>query len=400
MTAEQHQDEADTTMDVTVIPAESAVAAPEPEAPAELPDQEAEELRARARDVAERISESSGSKSLELIDGLATLGAQAQRRSGEELDLLRARIGDIFTRGGPGAEVSGDLLRLRVALRRIDPNELSRPGPLRRVFGFLPAVGRSMPALRMLEKISQRHASVSKEVEMIETRLREGKLMITRDNVELRKLYEQVEADQLPIRKNAYLGELIMRELSTRLAQADDLQHTERLRSALHDVSMRVQDLRIMEEVQYQFFASIEMVRENNSRLAQAVQRTLDLGSSVVTVGLAIQVALGRQQRVLEATKQTREFLGGLVAANAAAIKRHTTEIGDVYNSPVIAIDKLTQAHGDLVEALTTAERLKQEGIEAAREHIARVAEMSGDLRKRAGMLPEQASAAPASIEA
>ncbi len=38
MTAEQHQDEADTAMDVTVIPAESAVAASEPEAPAELPD--------------------------------------------------------------------------------------------------------------------------------------------------------------------------------------------------------------------------------------------------------------------------------------------------------------------------------------------------------------------------
>ena len=155
-----------------------------------------------------------------------------------------------------------------------------------------------------------------------------------------------------------------------------------------------------MEEVQYQFFASIEMFRDTNSRLAHEVQRTLELGRSVVTVGLAIQVALGRQDRVLEATKQTREFLGGLVAANAAAIKRHTTEIGDVYNSPVIAIDKLTQAHGELVEALTTAERLKQEGIEAAREHIARVAEMSGDLRKRAGMLPEQASAAPASIEA
>ena len=132
--------------------------------------------QARALDVADRISESTGSKSLELIDGLATLGAQAQRRSGEELDLLRARIGDIFTRGGPGSEVSADLLKLRVALRQIDPNELSRAGPLRRVFGFLPAIGRSMPALRMLEKISQRHSSVTKEVEMIETRLREGKL--------------------------------------------------------------------------------------------------------------------------------------------------------------------------------------------------------------------------------
>ena len=129
------------------------------------------------------------------------------------------------------------------------------------------------------------------------------------------------------------------------------------------------------------------MTRENNSRLGQSVERTLALGTNVVTIGLAIQVALVRQKRVLDATRRTREFLGGMIAANAAAIKRHTAEIGDVYNSPVIAIEKVTQAHQDLVDAIDMANRIKQEGIEAARENIARLGQMSADLQRRSGAL-------------
>ena len=44
-----------------------------------------------------------------------------------------------------------------------------------------------------------RYEPVSKQVSMIETRLRDGRAMLTRDNVEMRKLYEQVESQQLPI---------------------------------------------------------------------------------------------------------------------------------------------------------------------------------------------------------
>ena len=208
--------------------------------------------------------------------------------------------------------------------------------------------------------------------------------MLTRDNVELRKLYEQVEAQQGTIQKNAYLGELILRDMAALIDRADDPFKAQRLRDALHDVATRVQDLRTMEEVLYQFYATIEMTHENNTRLGQSVERTLTLGTNVVTIGLAIQVALARQKRVLEATRRTREFLGEMIAANAVAIKRNTAEIGDVYNSPVIALEKLTQAHHDLVEAMEMADRIKQAGIETARANIARLSDMSTDLQRRA----------------
>ena len=125
---------------------------------------------------------------------------------------------------------------------------------------------------------------------------------------------------------------------------------------------MRVQNLRTMEVVHIQFFVGIEMTRQNNNRLGQSVDHTLALGTNVVFIGFALQMALTRQKRVLDAARRTREFLGTLVAANASSLRQHKQEIGDVYSNPVIALEKITQAHDDLMEALDIADRLKVEG--------------------------------------
>ena len=211
---------------------------------------------------------------------------------------------------GPGSEIANDLVDLRLALNQINPHELRQASGMRKLLSYVPLVNRFTPAIKVLEKIAIRYEPVSKQVTMIEGKLREGRQMLARDNIELRKLYEQVEQQQLPIQKNAYMGELVMQQLTELQERTDDTLKVERVRNALHDVSMRVQDLRTMEEVHIQFFVSIEMTRQNNNRLGQSVERTLALGSNVVMVGLAIQSALTRQKRVMEATQRTREFLG------------------------------------------------------------------------------------------
>jgi uncharacterized protein YaaN involved in tellurite resistance len=102
-------------------------------------------------------------------------------------------------------------------------------------------------------------------------------------------------------------------------------------------------------------------------------------------VGLAVQSALVRQWRVLDATKRTREFLGDLLIANAGAIKSHTAEIGDVYTSPVVAMEKIARAHADLLAAIDIAANLRDEGIAAARQNVVELQRLSEELRGRAG---------------
>ena len=378
----------------------AAVGSPKPVAPQGITEEESQEIQSRAAELVKQLEGSRGSQELELIDSMANLGVQAQRHAGGEMELLRSRVGEMITKEVSGTEIARDLLDVRVALNQINPQELAKRNLGSWAWGFVPSPFKSNPAIKILQRIAIRYEPVSKQVTMIEAKLRDGQAMLARDNVEMRKLYEQVEAQQLPIQKNAYMGEIVMVQLGDLMDRTDDTLKAERIRNSLHDVSMRVQDLRSMEVVHTQFFVSIEMSRRNNTRLGQSVERTLTLAINVVTVGLAIQTALARQRRVLEATRRTREFLGNVIAANAAAIKQHTEEIGDVYNSPVIAIDKITQAHNDLIEAMDTSDRLKQEGIAAARENIARLNQLSSELQQRASGLREAPATGEQSVEA
>jgi uncharacterized protein YaaN involved in tellurite resistance len=239
--------------------------------------------------------------------------------------------------------------------------------------------------LRTLETIAVRYEPVSKQVVVLESRLRDGRMLLRRDNVELTKLYEQVEVQQAAVQKNRYLGELLLERLEGLQAETEDPHKRDRIQNAIFDVSMRVQDLHTMDEVHRQLFVGIEMTRQNNSRLGQAVERSLTLVGKVVMVGLAVQSALVRQWRVLDATKRTREFLGDLLVANAGAIKSHTAEIGDVYTSPVVAMEKIAHAHADLLAAIDIAANLRDEGIAVARQNVVELQRLSEELRVRAG---------------
>jgi uncharacterized protein YaaN involved in tellurite resistance len=365
-----------------------------PRPPEGMSDEEVQKIRHQASAIVKRLEEVSGSKEMEVLDDMANMGVQTQRNAASHLDLLKARVSTFLSDSGPSREIGNAMRDLRISLDQIDPNKPRTAWD--HLYNAFPFFGKLNP-VRILQRIALRYEPVSRQVTMIETRLREGRTMLVRDNVELRKLYEQLEGQQPIIQRTAFLGELLMQRLNELMQQTPDPMKREKVRGALHDVSMRVQDLRTMEEVHVQYFVSIELSRQNNNRLGQAVERTLTLAANIVTVGLALQSALIRQRNVAEATKRTREFLGNLIAANAAAIKTHTQEIGDLYINPVIAMDKITQAHNDLIEALDIADRLRQEGIQVARENITRLNQLSAELTKRAGGLLDKGKDGPAS---
>ena len=93
-----------------------------------------------------------------------------------------------------------------------------------------------------------------------------------------------------------------------------------------------------------------------------------------------------------EATQRTREFLGEMIVQNAQAIRTQTDEIGDLYNQPVIAMDKLVQAHHDLLAALDAASRLREDGIAAARAKIAELTTLTQEIGDKVQGLEPDAS--------
>ena len=283
---------------------------------------------------------------------------------------------------------------LRGALDRINP-ELQQRSLWGRTVGLLPFM-RDNAMVRALKKVALRYEPVSKEITVIEGKLREGRTLLARDNVELRRLYEDVEAQQQAIQRQMFLGELLLHDLSrcsTRHRRAVGAgphpggrpRRRDQAAGPPHDGGGPRPVLR-----------EHRAHPEQQPRLGQAVDRTLALATNVVTIGLAIQAALVRQARVREATERTREFLGEMVVQNAGAIRRQTDEIGDLYNEPVIAMDKLVQAHHDLLAALDTASRLREDGIRTARRNIDELTGLTRELSANVqGLEPDGGSGYP-----
>lgn len=362
-----------------LVPSAAPTAGPLP--PESMSVEEVAATREQALALVRSVRDTSGGKRLAVLDEITNVGVQSQRTASRQLELVNTRIGMLLTEGGAGNAVTTDLAALRHQLAQIDPH-LQHRGWWARTTDVLPFV-RNNALVRALKKIALRYETVSEQVTVIETKLREGRSLLQRDNIELRKLYEDVEAQQVAIQRQTYFGELLVEELTSLYDESTDPRQRDTIQAAVHDVATRVQDLRVMDEVHHQYFLSIELTRQNNNRLGQAVDRTLTLATNVVTVGLAIQAALVRQQRVQEAAERTREFLGSMITQNAAAIRAHTEQIGDLYNQPVIAIDALAQAHDDLLAALDLASRLREEGVRTAQDNAARIAAMTVELDER-----------------
>ena len=164
------------TLDVVVLDAETL---PEPLGPpADMSVAEIDDAKRQAHDLVQSLRESSGARQLAVADDISATGIQAQRNAGRQLELSKTRLATFLDEGGASKEIATGMVDLRVALNRINP-ALEQRGLWARTIGALPGVnGGDNAVVRALQRIALRFESVSKQVTVIETKLREGRMLL------------------------------------------------------------------------------------------------------------------------------------------------------------------------------------------------------------------------------
>lgn len=377
--------------------AEQAVAQTQlvPVAPKGLKPEENEILRQRSSELVQRLHTEDN---LELVDSVSNIGAQAQKDGAMKMQLYQTRVGDLLTdlSDDEGGQIPKGLLDLRLKLDQINPH--SQDGKLARI-PFIGFIFKTKP-MKALKRIAVKYQTVGTQVNAVIGGLRAGQDQLLKDNLSLKQLRGDVEEQQLVVRKNIYLGELILAELQKRRAETVDPAVQDKLDIVMNAVALRVADLRMMEQANLQFFVSIDMTVDNNRQLHQTVERTLTVTTGLITIGLAIQAALAKQRQVLEATRATQDYAANLLVANAAAVRKQTAEIGDIYQKPILALDKVRAAYNDLMAAIDESEKAKKAGVQTLQATILEVGEMSGRLEAKIGDLRSVEEVKPKSIEA
>ena len=156
------QDGSEASEEEVIVPEVNAVAIPTDEVrvPAGMDGDEATKLQDRARELVEEIERSGGSQEMAAIDSISNTGIQTQRNAGSELNLLRGKVGDMLTRGGPAGDLSKDMADLRLTLNEINPHEFE-PGGFLGFLKRLPLVGgRANALVRSLEKMAIKYGPV------------------------------------------------------------------------------------------------------------------------------------------------------------------------------------------------------------------------------------------------
>lgn len=369
------------------VPA-AATGALTPQRPKGVDDTVHAELEQQAAELASQAA--SNPTDRQLTRRMQAIGVKEQQKASKEISLLKTRVGTLLNNlDNEGGEIPKTLIDLRHTMDEINPNVIGKPGGFSRLLGRTPGVG------KILRRISAKYESVQTQIDSIMDGLRSGKDKLLQDNAELDQLYIEVQEAQNGIQKSAYMGEILSGKLEEQSLTLTDPNEKRKLNEMQHKVAMRVQDLRTMEQVNLQFFASIDMTVQNNDTLAEQIDRTVMVTQNLLTVGLAIQAALANQKQVADAVQQVQASTAAMLEANASAIGAQTAQIGQMQNNPVIALESVKNAYNSLVSAMDQMDEVKRIGTAKAKAGIEELNQMSAALQPKVEAL-EAAADLPA----
>lgn len=156
-----------------------------------------------------------------------------------------------------------------------------------------------------------------------------------------------------------------------------DESEVNKYKAAQNKVARRIRDLETIKVAISQFFVSINQTFEVQVQLNQAIDSIRTVGPIVLQNAIMIHSAINAQKQSAQAVKETSEAIGNALEQNADMVKENAENVADLYNNPVIALDKLESSYAKLEEAVNTTRKAREESTVKAREMTQRLVEMN-----------------------
>jgi uncharacterized protein YaaN involved in tellurite resistance len=306
-----------------------------------------------------------------LMRAMDSIGLESQKRMQQVNNLMSKSVDSLLT-GLDGKSPTGErLLELRSTMDQLNPHSLHNSW----WFSWMP---KSIKR-KAISNFVHKYQPLNQHVNQILNGLREGKDDLIESSIEMEHQYKEIEAAQREIQSDIFIGENLIAEIEAleQAADSDDAQEQQKLASAKNKAARRIRDLRTKEQAAIQFFISIDQTIATNELLMEQIDSALSVGPMVMTNALRIQAALAKQETVKQAVDEFQQGLGDMMAQNAQAVNQAAQQVGDLYNNPVIAIEKLEEGFDQLMQAVNTANETMQNSTIKAREASARLADMS-----------------------
>ncbi|MEQ3634257.1 toxic anion resistance protein [Thalassolituus sp.] len=328
-------------------------------------------LTDKAKSLIVATKEKSGPALNRVID---TLGLQSQKSMAAANDIMEQSISSLLKDVDGDSPTANKLLKLRSTMDELNPHSLSNTW----WFNWVPTGIKRKAVTRFI----RRYEPMRNHLTAIFDGLRNGKDQLIESNIILENQYNSVMDAKRDIESEVYIGELFLVQVDQLEADVDqsDLVEVQKLATIKNKAARRIRELRTKEQAAMQFFISINQTIENNSLLGEQIESALSVGPMVLTNALRIQAALSQQKAIKDAVNEFQTGLGDLMTQNAKAVNQATQEIGDLYNNPVISLQKLEEGFDQLMQAVNNANETMRISTDKARESSSRLAEMTAEL--------------------
>jgi len=351
-----------------------------------LKDSDTERVKQEAQSTIQRISTTDTTQLDSLMDEIGRMGQKTMEKAGANLTLLERPLNDLLS--GKRSEIAGNILKLRTEV-----DDLNRSKDL----SLMQRILRKTPMRNYIMK----YQSVRTNIQAIISALRNGKDTLEENIVHMRNLKQMCLQEMYNVQQRIELGNQLKTLFEQEIAKPENANRKAQLERGLRKVVTRIQALTEMIMLYQQAIAGSDIINDNNDKLIDAVDATIDKTQHLVTVSAMIATALDDQMKVIDAVNTTNEMLGKQFAENARMLNETTQKTTDAMTKSAMSMEQINQAMNDLNSALNRCEESNRTIIASATEQTTRLQEINKQMGQRLGLNPGPgAASAQPSVQA
>lgn len=324
--------------------------------------------------VHELVKELEETKNIEdTLNKFTQLGEQAQKDAGESLEALKRPVKEMME--NKDHNLPTQLHQLKEIVSELEPQSMKQ-GQVQKFFNKL--FNRNP-----VEQYARKYKTIEAQVESIVEGLLKGRDKLQEDSIMLDQLKEVAYSRMNALEEQIEVGKQLNTMLENELLQEESDERKLQIQKGQQKVISRIKNMHQAVTVLQQSIASVDIIKENNEKLEEAIFNAITMTKNIITVTASIQLALGNQQKVINAVKNVNETTESMLLTNARLLRENTEETLKTLEEPAIALDTFKKAYEDVAQAILLTEQSNERIIESGKKFIAELDELSNQMKRK-----------------
>lgn len=339
----------------------------------QLKDNDVQKVQQEAQQLIQKVNSADIMQLDSLMDEIGKMGQRTLEKAGQSLTMLERPVTELMS--GKRSEISNNILKLRSEVDSLNKSkQLSLWGK----------IIRKTPMKNYIYK----YQSVKTNVNAIVTSLRNGKDTLEENVVHMKNLKRMAIEEMYNLQARIELGNQLKTLFEQEIASSENADRKTHLERGLRKVVTRIQSFTEMIMLYQQAIAGTDIINDNNDKLIDAVDSTIDKTQHLITVSAMISMALQDQLDVIDAVNSANKTIEDQFAENARLLRETTQKTSEALTKPAMSLEKINQAVADLTAAMDMYEQSNRTIIQTSTEHTARMSEINKKLSERLGLKP------------